>query len=54
MTHEYRVEPGRLTLDIPESGFVGLAGEGLAALHELGVRLAVDDFGSGYSNLAYL
>ncbi|EQD59308.1 Diguanylate phosphodiesterase, predicted domain protein, partial [mine drainage metagenome] len=26
----------------------------LAALHELGVSVAVDDFGTGYSSLAYL
>lgn len=26
----------------------------LSALKELGVRIAIDDFGSGYSSLSYL
>lgn len=30
------------------------AGDALAQLKQLGVRLAIDDFGSGYSSLAYL
>ena len=30
------------------------AGSALAALKELGLRIAVDDFGTGYSSLAYL
>jgi diguanylate cyclase (GGDEF)-like protein/PAS domain S-box-containing protein len=35
-------------------GDIGDSIEKLAALRELGVRIAVDDFGTGYSSLAYL
>ncbi len=49
--------PEQLHLEITES--LALAndhnsGGTLAALSELGVHLALDDFGSGYANLAYL
>jgi EAL domain-containing protein (putative c-di-GMP-specific phosphodiesterase class I) len=46
-----------LTLEITESVLVqdpALARTRLEALRELGVRTAIDDFGSGYSSLAYL
>ncbi|MDH6116229.1 bifunctional diguanylate cyclase/phosphodiesterase [Kitasatospora sp. GAS204B] len=49
--------PERLTLEITESAVVGPKDESLRALHSLvdmGVSLAVDDFGTGWSNLAYL
>ena len=51
------LDPCRLTLEITESGLMEdreLAGQRLAALREVGVRLAVDDFGTGYSSFAYL
>jgi diguanylate cyclase (GGDEF)-like protein/PAS domain S-box-containing protein len=47
----------RLTLEITESVLVhdpALARTRLEALRELGVRTAIDDFGKGYSSLAYL
>jgi diguanylate cyclase (GGDEF)-like protein/PAS domain S-box-containing protein len=47
----------RLTLEITESVLVqdpDVAGARLQSLRELGVRLALDDFGKGYSSLAYL
>jgi diguanylate cyclase (GGDEF)-like protein/PAS domain S-box-containing protein len=47
----------RLTLEITESVLVqdpDLARARLQSLRELGVRLAIDDFGKGYSSLAYL
>ncbi|GAA0583663.1 hypothetical protein GCM10010172_80740 [Paractinoplanes ferrugineus] len=50
------VPAGRLVLEITESALVD-DGNGIAALHELrahGVRIAVDDFGTGFSSLQYL
>jgi len=46
-----------LTLEISENAIVGEPGhalKNLERLHELGCRLAVDDYGTGYSSLAYL
>jgi EAL domain-containing protein (putative c-di-GMP-specific phosphodiesterase class I) len=54
---EYGVAPERLTFDIAEGGVVGGLDRpmpSLRRLHDLGVRLAVDDFGTGSSSLAYL
>jgi diguanylate cyclase len=48
---------GRLRLEITESMMMGTSEEDLSVLHklaDLGVRLAMDDFGTGYANLAYL
>lgn len=51
------LDPGRLQLEITESAMLGPRDPALQALHELvdlGVSLTVDDFGTGWSNLAYL
>ena len=51
------VDPGRLTLEVTESGVMTdplLAIEVLESLRTIGVRLAVDDFGTGHASLTYL
>ena len=51
------VDPGLLCLEITESVAMEEAEATIAALRrlrELGVELAIDDFGSGYSSLSYL
>jgi diguanylate cyclase len=51
------LEPRRLILELTESVFA-LDSEGALAVMEnidrLGIKLAIDDFGSGYSSLSYL
>ncbi len=51
------LDPHRLTVEITESAMIvegrGVA-ERLAVLRAEGVRVAVDDFGTGYASLAYL
>ena len=51
------LDPGSLTLEITESVLVADGGSSsgtLRRLKDLGVRLALDDFGVGYSSLSYL
>jgi EAL domain-containing protein (putative c-di-GMP-specific phosphodiesterase class I) len=51
------IDPARLTVEITESALLidqeAVAGR-LAALREAGIRIAADDFGTGYTSLAYL
>jgi EAL domain-containing protein (putative c-di-GMP-specific phosphodiesterase class I) len=57
LLRRWAVPPGRVELEIVESGLVASrasAGDTLARLHALGVRIAVDDLGTGYSSFAYL
>ncbi|MGZ4436619.1 MAG: putative bifunctional diguanylate cyclase/phosphodiesterase [Nocardioidaceae bacterium] len=54
---ESQLSPPQLVLELTESEIVrdlDTAGERLAQLHDLGVRVAVDDFGSGKSGMGYL
>ena len=51
------VDPGRIVLEITESVFIenpANAVTTLRAINDLGVALALDDFGQGYSSLSYL
>jgi len=51
------VRPGLLTLEVTETEVMddlAQAGRVLEALEALGVRIAIDDYGTGYSSLAYL
>jgi len=53
----YGIAPGKLRLEIVESGLMHDAQSSIAMLHSLrdaGVELSIDDFGTGYSSLAYL
>jgi EAL domain-containing protein (putative c-di-GMP-specific phosphodiesterase class I) len=50
-------EPERLTVEITEHALLvghGAVAQRLARLRSAGIRVAVDDFGSGYASLAYL
>jgi predicted signal transduction protein with EAL and GGDEF domain len=54
---ESAVAPSRLVLEITEGVLIDNPDEmvrRIKDLHGLGVRVALDDFGSGYSNLGYL
>ncbi|MBG0563383.1 putative bifunctional diguanylate cyclase/phosphodiesterase [Actinoplanes aureus] len=54
---EHRVGPGQLTFEISEPGMLNDIERVLPTLYrlrDLGVRLSVDDFGTGASSLAYL
>jgi EAL domain-containing protein (putative c-di-GMP-specific phosphodiesterase class I) len=51
------VMPGRVVLEITEDCLMVDAAQGLEVLgrlHRLGVELSVDDYGTGFSSLAYL
>ena len=53
----YQVAPGQVTFEISEPGILGDIERTLPVLYQLrdlGVRLSVDDFGTGASSLAYL
>jgi diguanylate cyclase (GGDEF)-like protein len=57
LLHKWGVEASRLELEITENTVLtdpARARTVLLALSELGVRLAIDDFGSGNSSLGYL
>jgi diguanylate cyclase len=54
---ESRLPPSALVLEITESAIMKDRDRGLDvlhAIHALGVRISVDDYGTGYSSLAYL
>jgi diguanylate cyclase (GGDEF)-like protein len=53
--HRHQVAPHRLTLEVTESRLPDLAAsQQLEHLRAAGVRVAMDDFGAGYSSLAQL
>ena len=51
------VAPSQLCLEITESGFMDEPEQALSILHQLhdlGLSLSIDDYGTGYSSLAYV
>jgi EAL domain-containing protein (putative c-di-GMP-specific phosphodiesterase class I) len=51
------IDPKRITLEITESALLGdrdRVAARLTILRQAGIRIAVDDFGTGYTSLAYL
>jgi diguanylate cyclase (GGDEF)-like protein len=51
------IEPNRIELEITEEDFVRAVDEApnnIIALHAVGVRIIIDDFGKGFSNFGYL
>jgi len=53
----YAVNPALLELELTESSVIDNIGDAVAkmnSLKKLGLRLSLDDFGSGYSSLTYL
>jgi EAL domain-containing protein (putative c-di-GMP-specific phosphodiesterase class I) len=54
---ETGIDPSTLTIEVTESAMmknVELSVLRLRELRDLGVRIAIDDFGSGYSSLGYI
>lgn len=54
---EFGVEPGQLEIELTEESFIANIEHNhtqLQRISELGVKLALDDFGVGYSSLGYL
>ncbi len=57
LLNEFELPPGCLTVEITESVMMDAGPEALktlAALHEIGVGLSMDDFGTGFSSLSSL
>jgi diguanylate cyclase (GGDEF)-like protein/PAS domain S-box-containing protein len=57
IVRESGLDPALLQLELTESAIMSSAGSPLDVLHalaDLGVAIAIDDLGTGYSNLSYL
>ncbi len=57
LLEKWLMPPGLLELEITESAMMAdpaLAMKTLEQIHQLGITLSVDDFGTGFSSLAYL
>ena len=53
----YQIDPTRLTFELTESHNVydwDFVNKQFQAFHELGIKISMDDFGMGYSNLGFL
>jgi EAL domain-containing protein (putative c-di-GMP-specific phosphodiesterase class I) len=55
LTELWGIHPGRLILELTENTIIDAdVAAVLDALHAMGQRLSIDDFGTGHSSLAYL
>lgn len=57
MLEEFDIPPHGLTLEVTETTMMADSARSrmvVGALHEMGVGLAIDDYGTGYSSLTYL
>ncbi len=57
LTRRYRIDPGRIEIEVTETAVLADAERAAAKLNRLrslGVTVALDDFGTGYSSLLYL
>jgi diguanylate cyclase (GGDEF)-like protein len=55
LTESWDVPPDKLTLEITEGALINASAPAvLERLHHMGERLSIDDYGTGYSSLAYL
>jgi len=57
LLNEYHIDPECITLEITESAMMANPKRSLRTLldiSEMGIRLSIDDFGTGFSSLAYL
>jgi len=56
--HVERVEPSRVCIEVNERVFLGRSAIGVAGtlqkLHDMGIEIAFDDFGTGFASLAHL
>ncbi|HEX8927401.1 MAG TPA: EAL domain-containing protein [Actinomycetota bacterium] len=53
LLHESGVDPHRLVAEVTETAVLA-TGEALDAVHALGMRVALDDLGTGQSSLSLL
>ena len=57
LCHRYGFDPRRLEVEVTETSVLAdftVARQQLDLLREIGIRLALDDFGAGYASIAYL
>lgn len=55
--HKYNIDPRKLEIEVTETSLIknlNTTSKTLNALKNLGVKIAIDDFGVGYSSFAYL
>jgi EAL domain-containing protein (putative c-di-GMP-specific phosphodiesterase class I)/FixJ family two-component response regulator len=55
--HKYNIDPRKLEIEVTETSLIknlNATSKTLNALKSLGIKIAIDDFGVGYSSFAYL
>jgi diguanylate cyclase (GGDEF)-like protein len=57
LMQHHLIQPGQLTFEVTEGALLqeaALVADNLAALRRLGIRISIDDFGTGFSSLSYM